>query len=67
MMKPPCKNCPKRQIGCHSDCPEYLEYRGKLAEEREIEKLNRIRTFSARKSYRPRSCDFGKNSNLKDS
>lgn len=23
----PCKNCEKREIGCHSDCEEYNEYR----------------------------------------
>lgn len=22
----PCKNCQKREIGCHGKCPEYKEY-----------------------------------------
>lgn len=27
MLGSPCKNCQKRQIGCHDRCPEYLEYK----------------------------------------
>lgn len=23
----PCKNCPNRYVGCHSDCAEYKEFR----------------------------------------
>ena len=26
-LKAPCYKCEKRSIGCHSDCPLYLEYR----------------------------------------
>lgn len=32
-MKGPCLDCDERYIGCHSDCPKYLEYRKKLDEE----------------------------------
>ena len=23
----PCKNCPNRYVGCHSDCADYKEFR----------------------------------------
>ena len=23
----PCKDCPKRKLGCHSDCADYAEFR----------------------------------------
>ncbi len=26
-MKPPCQNCPDRQILCHSTCEKYLKYK----------------------------------------
>ena len=26
-MKPPCKNCAERQLGCHSDCSKYRAYK----------------------------------------
>lgn len=25
-VKNPCKDCDKREIGCHSNCKEYLEF-----------------------------------------
>lgn len=27
MMQPPCKDCKKRELGCHGRCPEYQEFR----------------------------------------
>lgn len=36
-MNAPCKGCEKRELGCHSICPEYkkfAEYRIKMNEER---------------------------------
>ena len=27
--KPPCKNCEMREVGCHSRCPAYKEYRSR--------------------------------------
>ena len=30
MIKNKCKDCPKRTIGCHSYCEDYLKYRKKL-------------------------------------
>ena len=36
MLKPPCKrNCPNRQVGCHSRCEEYREYAAVVAEARD--------------------------------
>ncbi len=36
MLKPPCKrNCPNRQVGCHSRCEEYREYATVVGEARE--------------------------------
>ena len=26
-MKGPCKNCERREQGCHSRCPDYAKYR----------------------------------------
>lgn len=34
-----CMNCNKRSVGCHSDCPEYLEYK-KQCEKRKQLKLS---------------------------
>ena len=31
-MSAPCKNCPDREIGCHSRCNKYLEFRKKRDE-----------------------------------
>lgn len=33
----PCKNCPKRQLHCHSQCEAYAEYKRKLEIAREEE------------------------------
>ena len=34
-MKPPCKDCPRREIGCHAKCPDYAEYAAERAKARE--------------------------------
>lgn len=26
MLKPPCKDCPDRYVGCHSTCEKYIAY-----------------------------------------
>lgn len=33
-MKPPCKECPDRVLGCHKTCEKYLAYREQLDAER---------------------------------
>ena len=30
--KSPCKNCDKRQVGCHSSCEEYIAFKKYLDE-----------------------------------
>ena len=34
-MKPPCKDCPDRVLGCHKTCEKYLAYREELDAVRE--------------------------------
>lgn len=36
-----CYNCEKRYLGCHSTCPEYLEYKN----ERQQYNDNKLKTF----------------------
>lgn len=31
----PCHNCEKREVGCHSNCEEYTNWRSKQLEEKE--------------------------------
>lgn len=33
-----CKECSERHPGCHSACPKYLEFKKRVAEERESER-----------------------------
>lgn len=38
-MTAPCKDCPRREVGCHAKCKEYLEYRDyneRMSEQRHI-------------------------------
>lgn len=30
-MTAPCKDCPKRYVGCHSECAAYLAYQAECA------------------------------------
>ena len=35
----PCtRDCPKRHIGCHSDCPDYIEWSQKRIERKRAER-----------------------------
>ena len=34
-MKCPCRYCEERHVGCHGDCPRYMEWTGQLKELRE--------------------------------
>lgn len=36
-MKPPCKDCPDRKVGCHSTCQRYLDFR------KEVDRVNKIK------------------------
>lgn len=37
-MNAPCKDCPNRQIGCHSKCEKYQEY-ARICEEQRQKRL----------------------------
>ena len=37
-MKPPCKDCAKREVGCHAKCEEYAKYRAEIDATREAKK-----------------------------
>lgn len=36
-MNVPCKDCPNRQVGCHSTCEKYLDFR------KEVDKINKTK------------------------
>lgn len=40
-MKPPCKGCEDRKVGCHATCERYAEYRAVIGKY-EAEKKRRI-------------------------
>lgn len=42
MTKPPCKDCKQREIGCHSNCDLYKQYKQKF--ESEKEEISRLRS-----------------------
>lgn len=57
MVLTPCKNCTERQIGCHSVCPRYAEYKeaheAAKQELREIKALDEaLDSYERRKSAR---------------
>jgi hypothetical protein len=51
MTKPPCKvdgvNCPKRYVGCHTDCETWHEWLAVHAEEKEMREAYRNREADA--------------------
>ena len=64
-MIPPCKDCPDRQIGCHSTCEKYIEFKkenDKLRKERFIQ--NQITQYAIeandRRYNRIRKCKYKK-------
>ena len=40
-IKPPCKDCEHRSVGCHTDCDLYIHYKKEF--ESEKEKISLIR------------------------
>lgn len=40
-MKSPCKDCPERYVGCHSECGKYKYFRRKLEAQNEVIRANR--------------------------
>lgn len=42
-MDSPCKDCNKRQVGCHSDCSDYEYYKVKIEQQKEARRLQDIK------------------------
>lgn len=38
-IQPPCRNCTHRQVGCHSKCKGYSEYKAKVEEKLQARRL----------------------------
>ena len=52
-MYAPCKGCEDREIGCHSHCDRYAEFRKVVDEKREmIKELKKVDEFAAVSSIR---------------
>lgn len=34
-----CKDCEERHLGCHSDCPDYAEFRAEVERKNELRRL----------------------------
>ena len=49
--KSPCKDCEKRNEGCHSRCPDYLDFRSEVEKIKETrEEIRPIKAYFSRKS-----------------
>lgn len=40
-LEAPCKGCKKRELGCHSTCPEYIQFRKELDRANELKRGRR--------------------------
>jgi hypothetical protein len=65
-MNPPCKDCPNRQIGCHSTCEKYSEFRKerdalneKIHKQKEAEYAEYCRYMQALKEKQKQSRKYG--------
>lgn len=56
MSKPlaPCKDCPDREVGCHSKCERYTSFRKELDEYNKAEAEDMIKKFGR---VRFKSCE----------
>ena len=54
MLKPPCKNCKDRDLGCHGKCKAYIKWAKDREEAREKDRCNRVIDFTLRKLKRER-------------
>ena len=60
-MNAPCKDCPDRHQGCHSECKKYKEYRKKQDKLNELkleDTLKRCSGYRGRKSKSPKEKKF---------
>lgn len=54
MLKPPCKDCEDREIGCHGKCEAYMEWAKEHEALRENDRTERVIDFTLRKLRRKR-------------
>ena len=40
--KSPCRNCDKRQVGCHSSCEDYIAFKNYLGEVKKANEHKRL-------------------------
>lgn len=55
MSKAPCKDCKKRELGCHSKCEKYLAFKKEMAKEKEDKRIyleNHYTAMQKRKNIR---------------
>ena len=48
MISGPCKDCAERQIGCHSTCKKYVDFRKRLDEKNKLEREKRLEIIERR-------------------
>lgn len=56
MVKPPCRGCENRRIGCHASCDAYIKYNDelrKLHQERNIRRI--LNEMAIEQSNQPRN------------
>lgn len=56
MNRPPCKDCPEREVGCHARCEKYKAYK----EDRTKECIWLIKKNQS--SVKPKTCKYKKSS-----
>ena len=62
-----CKNCEKREVGCHSNCPDYKRFRDELeAEKKAKEDWLASRGFHGDWSQKPKANSRIKTRSLAD-
>lgn len=49
-MTPPCKNCPDREVGCHSTCGRYAEFVAWNEERKKARDLDNIHPDGMKKT-----------------
>lgn len=54
MLRPPCKNCEFREVGCHAKCKTYMNWAKEHETAREKDRTERVINFTLRKLKRER-------------
>lgn len=53
-LKPPCKDCKDRKLGCHAKCKAYIKWAREHEAAREKDRTKRIIDFTLKKLKRER-------------